>query len=52
MPEFQLRRLLEVNRLAVEHPDLPTALRQIVEAALDLGRVSNVERGSGLMLGP
>ena len=36
MPEFQLRRLLEANRLAVEHLDLPTALRQIVEAALEL----------------
>lgn len=36
MPEFALRRLLEANRLAVEHLDLPTALRQIVEAALDL----------------
>lgn len=36
MPEFRLRRLLEANRLAVEHLDLPTALRQIVEAALEL----------------
>ena len=36
MPEFRLRRLLEANRLAVEHLDLPAALRQIVEAALDL----------------
>lgn len=36
MPELRLRRLLEANRLAVEHLDLPTALRQIVEAALDL----------------
>lgn len=36
MPELQLRRLLEANRLAVEHLDLPTALRQIVEAALEL----------------
>jgi signal transduction histidine kinase len=36
MPEFRLQRLLEANRLAVEHLDLPVALRQIVEAALDL----------------
>ncbi len=36
MPELRLLRLLEANRLAVEHLDLPTALRQIVEAALEL----------------
>lgn len=36
MPEFRLRRLLEANRLAVEHLELPAALRQIVEAALEL----------------
>ncbi|MEO6511836.1 MAG: GAF domain-containing protein [Nocardioides sp.] len=36
MPETQLRRLLEANRLAVEHLDLPAALRQIVEAAREL----------------
>ena len=36
MPEFRLRRLLEANRLAVEHLDLAAALRQIVEAALEL----------------
>lgn len=36
MPEFQLRRLLEANRLAVEHLDLAAALRQIVVAALEL----------------
>lgn len=32
----QLRRLLEANRLAVEHLDLTLALRQIIEAAVDL----------------
>ncbi|VXC46210.1 sensor histidine kinase [Nocardioides sp. AX2bis] len=32
----QLRRLLQANRLAVEHLDLPRTLRQIVEAAVDL----------------
>lgn len=36
MPELQLRRLLEANRLAVEHLDLAAALRQIVAAALEL----------------
>lgn len=36
MPELRLRRLLEANRLAVEHLELPAALRQIVEAALEL----------------
>lgn len=36
MPELKLRRLLEANRLAIEHLDLPTALRQIIEAALEL----------------
>jgi len=32
----QLRRLLEANRLAVEHLDLTMALRQIIEAAVEL----------------
>ncbi len=32
----QLRRLLQANRLAVEHLDLPRTLRQIVEAAVEL----------------
>jgi signal transduction histidine kinase len=32
----QLHRLLEANRLAVEHLDLTLALRQIVEAAVEL----------------
>lgn len=36
MPEIRLRRLLEANRLAVEHLDLPNALRQIIEAAREL----------------
>lgn len=36
MPELRLRRLLEANRLAVEHLELPAALRQIIEAALEL----------------
>ena len=36
MPELRLLRLLEANRLAVEHLDLPSTLRQIVEAALEL----------------
>lgn len=36
MPELRLLRLLEANRLAVEHLDLPSVLRQIVEAALEL----------------
>ncbi len=34
--ESQLRRLLEANRLAVEHLDLTLALRQIIEAAVEL----------------
>ena len=38
MPDAQARleRLLEANRLAVEHLDLPSALRQIVEAAVEM----------------
>ena len=32
----QLRRLLQANRLAVEHLDLPRTLRQVIEAAVDL----------------
>ena len=38
MPDVQarLRRLLEANRLAVEHLDLSAALRQIVEAAVEM----------------
>ena len=38
MPDVQarLRRLLEANRLAVEHLDLSTALRQIVDAAVEM----------------
>jgi signal transduction histidine kinase len=34
--QAQLRRLLEANRLAVEHLDLPLTLRQIIEAAVEL----------------
>lgn len=34
--QVQLRRLLEANRLAVEHLDLTLALRQIIEAAVEL----------------
>ncbi len=38
MPDAQarLRRLLEANRQAVEHLDLSTVLRQIVEAAVEM----------------
>ena len=36
MPKLRLRRLLEANRLAVEHLDLAAALRQIVDAAVEL----------------
>lgn len=38
VPDVQarLRRLLEANRLAVEHLDLSAALRQIVEAAVEM----------------
>lgn len=38
MPDVQarLRRLLEANRLAVEHLDLSSALHQIVEAAVEM----------------
>lgn len=34
--QAQLRRLIEANRLAVEHLDLSLALRQIIGAAVDL----------------
>ena len=49
MPDFQLRRLLEANRLAVEHLDLTAALRQIVEAAVEL---VGAEYGALGVLGP
>lgn len=52
MPELRLRRLrrlLEANRLAVEHLDLPAALQQIVVAALDL---SGAAYGAIGVLGP
>lgn len=34
--QLRLRGLLEANRLVVEHLDLPSVLRQIVEAAVEL----------------
>ncbi len=49
MPETRLRRLLKANRLAVEHLDLPSALRQIVEAAQEL---SGAAYGAIGVLGP
>ena len=49
MPEKRLHRLLRANRLAVEHLDLPSALRQIVEAALEL---SGAAYGAIGVLGP
>lgn len=49
MPELRLRRLLEANRLAVEHLDLSSALRQIIDAALEL---SGAEYGAIGVLGP